>query len=1040
MVKRLMMVFAGALMCSSTVLAQTKVTGTVVSQEDGEPIVGAAVRIDGTNTGTVTDVDGRFSLEVKSGQKLQVTYLGMAPQSVTAGPNMRIVLSADNKTLDEVVVTGYGVTRKQAFTGAASTLNEKQIGNKVDPNPIKSLEGTVPGLQMNIGSGQPGAPATIYVRGRNSINSGTQPLYVIDGVPFDNDAVGIRSDEGATTSPLSTINADDIENITVLKDATATSIYGARAANGVIVITTKRGTKGKPKVNFSAKIGWNEMPSYTDKYKLVNADKAIELGAEALLNSYKSYGDNSTFGYYNQAYGLGATYDLQGAREFLDWYTGGWVSNYDQSKQSYDWLDAVTRKGLVQSYAVDIQGGGQGDHSPVYFASFAYDKNNSLMEGKDLKRYSFRFNLDHQTSKTVKYGFNLNLSYTKTNNGAGGGYFSDPLTQVYMMSPLTPIYNSEGGFNFDTSTGYNPVALRSTNGDQNVAKQYRVLLSPYVQINFTPDLFFLSRGGADVYLIDEFGYWSFLNKQGNDMNAMGENGDTHKILLSITNTLNYIKSFGDHHLNLMLGQEGQRKYYKIAYLAGNNYPVPDLNDVSLAAKPSSAYTQRNVLKLSSFFFNGQYDYNNRYYFSTSLRADGSSRFASGHRWGAFWSVGAKWRVSEEKFMESAKSWLTNLNIRTSYGTTGNQEVGSDAYGNGYYAALGLYDYGHNYNGIGGSLRVQAANPDLSWEKTGKFNVGLDLMLFDRVNFTMDYYNHRTSDMVFAMPLSGATGLYSADEGQASVYKNIGKLENYGFEFGVNATIIKNKDLTWSASWNGSTNKNKVLKLSTDDPIEGTYQITEEGKPIYQFKMKEYAGVDPETGLALFYLNETGDETTTSYNKAAKRYVGDANPKFFGSFSTDLAAYGFDFNVQFNYSTGGKIYGNNLRYDMQSGASFYENFINYVYDNRWTTPGQVTDVPRLDTDNSFANSHSSRFLMDGDYLKLRSITLGYTIPRQLINRFGLDRVRVFFEGENLHTWAASNYIGFDPSGIGANGVQWWNYPQARSFLFGIQIGL
>jgi TonB-linked SusC/RagA family outer membrane protein len=1040
MEKRLMTLLAALFLFLGSALAQTNVSGTVTSNDDGEPVVGAAVKVEGTNTGTVTDVDGHFQLNVPTGAKLTISYLGMKPQTVAAKDNMKIVLQSDQHTIDEVVVTGYGVTRKQAFTGAAATLGEKQIGNKVDPNPIKSLEGTVPGLQMNIGSGQPGAPATIYVRGRNSINSGTQPLYVIDGVPFDNDAVGIRSSEGATTSPLSTISAEDIESITVLKDATATSIYGARAANGVIVITTKRGVKGKPKVNFTAKIGWNEMPSYTDKYKLVNADKAIELGTEALMNSYNAYGSSSTFGYMNEGYGLGLPYTKDGARQFMDWYTGGWVSAYDESKQSVDWMDAITRKGLVQSYSVDVQGGGQGDYAPVYYASLSYDKNNSLMVGKDLKRYSFRFNMDHQATKIFKYGFNLNLSYTKTNNGAGGGYFSDPLTQVYMMSPLTPIYNSEGDYNTDTSTGYNPVALRSTNGDKNVAKQYRALLSPYVQINFTPDLFFLSRGGADVYLIDEFGYWSFLNPQGADMSAMGENGDTHKILLSITNTLNYVKSFGNHHLNLMLGQEGQRKYFKQAYLAASNYPVKDMVDVSLASKPSSAATYRNILKLSSFFFNGQYDYDNRYYFSASLRTDGSSRFADGHRWGTFWSVGGKWRISEEKFMEPAKNWLTNLNVRASYGTTGNQEVGNSSYGNGYYAYMGIYNYGYNYNGVGGSQYVQAYNPDLTWEKTGKFNVGLDFTLFDRINVTMDYYNHRTSDMVFAMPISGATGLYDEDEGQASVYRNIGKLENYGFEFGVNATIIKNNTLTWSAAWNGSTNKNKVLKLSTDQPIEGTYDIIEVGKPIYQFYMKEYAGVDPQTGKALFYLNETGDETTTNYNKAAKRYLGDANPKFFGSFSTDLAAYGFDFNVQFNYSTGGKIYGNNLRYDMQSGASFYENFINYVYDNRWTTPGQITDVPRLDTDGSYANKHSSRFLMDGDYLKLRSITLGYTIPRELTNRIGLDRIRVFFEGENLHTWAAKNYIGFDPSGIGSNGVQWWNYPQARSFLFGIQIGL
>jgi TonB-linked SusC/RagA family outer membrane protein len=1038
MVKRLLIFFAFLFLGVGLANAQTKVTGTVVSADDGEPVIGASIKVVGTNTGTVTDVDGKFNITVPDGSKLDVNYIGMKQQRVTAAPTMNIVMQSESKQIDEVVVTGYGVTRKQAFTGASAALSSKDISNKVDPNPIKSLEGTVPGLQMNIGSGQPGAPATIYIRGRNSINSGTQPLYVIDGVPFDNDVVGIRASEGAETSPLSTLNAEDIESITVLKDATATSIYGARAANGVIVITTKRGTQGKPKVNFNAKIGWNEMPSYTDKYKIVDADKSLELAEEALLNSYNSYGSNSTFGYYNEAYGLGFTYDKAGADDFYDWYTGGWLSNYLSTGKSTDWMDEITRKGLVQSYSVDVQGGGKGDYSPVYYVSLAYDKNESQFKGKDLKRYSFRFNMDHQATKIFKYGFNLNLSYTKTNNGAGGGYFSDPITQVYMMNPMTSVYDDEGNFNLDTSTGYNPVALRSENGDKNIAKQYRVLLSPYVQINFTPDLYFISRGGADVYLIDEFGYWSFLNSQGADMNGMGENADTHRILLSITNTLNYVKSFGDHHLNLMLGQEGQRKSYKMAYLAGNNYPVQDLNDVSLAAKPSDASTYRSLLKLSSFFFNGQYDYNNLYYFSASLRTDGSSRFADGHRWGTFWSVGGKWRITGEKFMEPTKNWLTNLDLRASYGTTGNQEVGSSDYGNGYYAASGIYDYGYNYNGVGGVIRAQAANPDLTWETTGKFNIGLDVTLFDRVSLTMDYYDHRTWDMVFAMPLSGATGLYSASEGQASIYKNIGKLKNSGFEFGINANIIKNKNWNWSIAWNGSTNKNKVLKLSTDSPIEYTYQIVEVGKPIYQFYMKEYAGVDPETGLALFYLNETGDETTTDYTKAAKRYVGDANPDFFGSFSTSLDAYGFDFNIQFNYSTGGKIYGNNLRYDMQGGSSFYEAFINYVYDNRWTTVGQVTNVPRLDTDGSYANSHSSRFLMDGDYLKLRSLTLGYTIPRMLTRRIGIDKVRVFMEAENLYTWCADNYIGFDPAGVDANGVQWWNYPQPRSFLFGLQV--
>jgi TonB-linked SusC/RagA family outer membrane protein len=500
------MLSAGLFLMTGVALAQSTVSGTVVDN-NGDPVVGAAVRVDGTKTGTVTDVDGHFSIAAPANSKLTVSYLGMKDQTVKAGQNIKVTLSDDQHNLDEVVVTGYGVTRKQAFTGAAATLNSDKINDQINPNPIKSLEGTVPGLQMSFTSGQPGAPATIYIRGRNSINSGTQPLYVIDGVAFDNDEVGIRKSEGATTSPLSTLNAEDIENITVLKDATATSIYGARAANGVIVITTKRGKSGKPQVNFNARLGWNEMPSYTDRYKLVNADQNIELATEALLNSYKSYGTNSTFGRYNTAYGLGLNYDQAGAEDFYDWYSGGWVSNYRKTGKQTNWLDEITRKGMIQSYSLDISGGGQGDHAPVYYLSLASEDNKSFMMGKGLKRYSFRFNLDHQASKVFKYGFSTNLSYTKTTNGAGGGYFSDPLTQVYMMNPMTSVYDDNGDFNFDTSTQYNPVALRSAQGDQNITKQYRVLLSPYVQINFTPDLFFLSRAGADVYMLDEFGYW-----------------------------------------------------------------------------------------------------------------------------------------------------------------------------------------------------------------------------------------------------------------------------------------------------------------------------------------------------------------------------------------------------------------------------------------------------------------------------------------------------------------------------------------------------
>ena len=1029
MEKRLTMFLACLFLSMGLAFAQTKVNGTVVTQLDNEPVIGASVMVVGTSVGTVTDANGRFELTLPEGKKtLRITYVGMEPLEVSARANMRIVLADDENALSEIVVTGYGVTRKAAFTGAASTVGSKTIANKTDANPIKALEGSVSGLQLTMESGQPGAPATIFIRGRNSLNSGTQPLYVVDGVAYSSDVVGIRADEGQEISPLANLNANDIETITVLKDATATSIYGARAANGVIVITTKKGKSGKPKVNFNAKIGWQMMPAYKHfKSYPVSADKYNELWAEACANEYADLGDDGAISYYMN--GLGLNFDAEGYKDFMVWG----AELYTEEGKTTNWLDAITRNGLTQNYSVDVQGGGAVAGTPSYYLSLDYLKDEGIVIGKDLTRYSFRFNFEHEPSKIVKFGFNTNLVYSETNMGSGGGYFTDPITQAYMQSPLSPVKKEDGAWNFETVNGYNPVAIRSDLGDKSLAKQYRVLFSPWAQINFTPNIYFMTRASIDAHIVDEFGFWSFLQPQGEEMRGMGEDSNNYNIHLSITNTLNYIKTFNKvHNLNVMLGQEAQKTILKQAYLAGSNYPVEDMPQVRLAATPSSATTAIDRMTLASFFGNVEYDYANKYYLSASLRADGSSRFASGNRWGVFASVGAKYRISSEKFMEGTKNWLQNLTVRASYGSSGNSEVGDS-----WYASKDLYGFGWNYNSQPGMAYEQMGNDDLKWERTKKFNVGFDATLFKRFNIEFDYYVHNTTDMVFAVPASYAMGL-------TSYYKNIGELQNKGIEFTIGANIIKNKDWNWNVSFTGSHNKNEVKKLSTDMPIEGTYQITEVGRPICQFKMKEYAGVDPETGDALWYLNEEGDETTDDYNKAAKRYVGDANPSFYGAFTNNLNWKGIDFSFQLNYSFGRKIYGNNLRYDEQIGGSFGENFTEYVYENRWQKPGDITDVPRLNvgyglgTERSLANSASTRFLMDGNYVKLRNITLGYTFPSSLTEKIYISRLRVYVQADNLYTWGSKNYRGLDPASVGANGVQWWNFPQSRNVVFGLNV--
>lgn len=1021
-----------SLMLGSVLFAQpVTITGTVTDGTDGTPMIGVTVVIKGTTTGVSTDYEGKYVFNnVPQGSTLVYQFIGYSRKEVVTSGSYVINVTLDRETtiLDQVIVTGYGVTTKKAFTGAASAVNSENISNKFESNPIKSIQGVVPGLQMYTLSGQPGAPSQIFIRGKNSLNSGTDPLYVIDGIPMESEVHGMRSSEGAQISPLSTISSEDIESITVLKDASATSIYGARAANGVILITTKRGKSGLT-VNFSAKAGFETLPNIPERYLTLNRDKYMELTEEALLNGHNyasSLGKISYFDYYNNGYSLNLPYNQAGAREFITWYTG--LDTSEEGMANTNWLKEVSRKGYIQNYSFDLSGGGADEKSARYYFALDYMDNKAIIRGKDYSRITMRFNFDQQPSKFVKFGINSNFSYSKINMGSGGGYFSDPITQAMMQSPISPVYDEYGNWNFNTNNGYNPVAQRSKYGDKNTAKQYRAIISPYVQINLTDNFYFVSRAGADAYLLDEFGFWSFLQPQGLSLKGRGENAFSSKILLTISNTLNYIKQFDNHNINILVGQEGQRTDYKTTYLAGSNYPVEYLPDVVNASTPGSASTDNESLVLNSYFSRAEYSYANKYYLSGSFRYDASSRFGKNNRWAPFWSVGAKYRLSNETFMKNLENWLTDATLRASYGTSGNQQVGT-----GWYASNDLYGFGENYNSLPGSGRLQIGNPDLKWEQTAKLNVGVDLSLFNRINVSADYYNHRTKDMVFSVPISITTGM-------TEIYQNVGELENKGFEVSLSADILKTEDIKWNVTLNGAKNINTVKKLSTDLPITTVQTIIEPGRDLYTFKMKEWAGVDPETGVGLWYLNETGDETTNNYNAAAKRYLGKASPDFQGGLMSSFSWKGFDFGFQLNYSLGGKIYGNNLRYDEQVGNSFGDNFTNYIYENRWKQPGDIAEVPMVAfISGRNEHSHSSRFLMDASYLKIRSLTLGYSLPKSIVNRIGMQSLRIQLSADNIYTFSSSNYRGFDPSGIGANGFQWWNYPLPRNYMLGVKFG-
>jgi len=987
-------------MGSMLINAQTRsISGLVTSAEDNQPIPGVSVSVKGTTVGAVTDINGNYLLNVpQNATTLVFSFIGMKNIEVVIGTQTTInaTMESDVIGIDEVVVTGYGVTRKAAFTGSAAIVQNEELERTTDADPIRALEGSVAGLVMSAETGQPGGYNSVLIRGLGSFNSGTQPLYVVDGVPVSSGAFGMRTGESQTINPLATLNPNDIESISVLKDATATSIYGARASNGVIVINTKKGKSGETSFNLKLKSGFSSIPE-RNEYAQLDRDQWIDFVSTMFVNS--------------------------GWMESKDEWDDSMLSDPDwlgliHTDANTDWYKEVTRKGAVQDYNLDINGGA---NSSKFFASIGYYDEEGIVIGKDMKRYSGRLNFENKVNDNVSFGLNLSASYSQINSGAGGGYFSDPITQAYMQLPVEPVKLADGSWNMETANGYNPVAQRSYYGDKSYSQQYKAIFSPWITVKFLENFSFTSRYGMDYFNLKEFGRWSFLQPQGADMNMLGEEGNNYRTLWTWTNTLNYIKSFDKHNLNVLLGQEAQKARDENAYLAASNFPVDLVFTIENAAEPSDASTSFSDYALASFFSKVEYDFDSKYYLSGSFRYDGSSRFGVNNKWAPFWSVGGKYRVTAESFMSSTENWLTNLTLRASYGTAGNQDVG-------WYQHLGLYGFGYNYRNNPGMVPTQIANPDLKWEQTNKFNVGTEITLFKNLSFDVDYYIDRTTNMLFNVPLSRTTGF-------ASIMQNVGEMKNKGIEASVNYVAINTKNVNWSIGLNATHNENEIVKLSTDLPIEGTYTIREVGRPYYSFKMKEYAGVDPATGKQLWYKGTEGTETTTNYNEAGKRYMGAADAKVYGGLSSALKVHDFDFSIQFKYSFGGQVYNSAARYD-ENINNPWGNTTKYVYDNMWRAEGDVTDVPAPKYGS--VTSHSSRFLMDGSFIKLNTIQLGYTVPATVTNRVKLGTVRFYVTGDNLKAWAlGDDFRGLDPE-TARDGIIWWQYPISRKLLFGVNI--
>ena len=922
----------------------------------------------------------------------------MKTQEVSIRANMKVSMKPDTEVLDEVVVTGYGVQRKASFTGAAAVVGKDVLAKKTDANFVKALEGAVPGIQMNNSTSMPGIWGSIYVRGRGSLNSGTQPLYVIDGMPVDSDTDdnSLTYSTNNTIDPMSSLNPADIESITVLKDAAATAIYGSRVANGVIVVTTKKGAEGKFNINLDIKQGF--VTTANNNMDFANAQQTMKL--------------------------------------FTDGYTaaqgGDWQENYNyladdyfgwDRKSSYDWMDAISRKGYYQDYNLNMQGR---TGSTGYYVGLGYLNTEGLIIGSDLERFSGRLNLDTKF-KWATLGVNSSYSYT-TQNGfslSTAGSMSSPLTAaVSSQTPMDPFYDSEG--NYANINNYNPLALMDEKtGELNQSNTQMVNLNPYFQIDFGKGIYAKTTLGVNINELRQYQYWSALyNPQAQDYNGLGQQYNSKSTVVTWNNIIGWNYKFADKHdISLMLGQEMQKKSYFYEYYAKSDFPfaASGMRDLTTAGTDQGNEYYKQEARLASYFADVHYSYADKYYLSGSFRRDGSSVFGTDNRWGNFWSVGGKWRISGEEFL-SENEIITNATLRASYGTVGNQDIS-------WYAARGFYSSGYNYNQMPGMRPTSIPNPELTWEVSKKFDIGFDLSFLQRIHLTFDFYNEETSDALFEIPLSMTTGI-------SKTYQNIGSIRNRGIEFSINTSIIQNNDLNWNFFANLTWNKNEVIKLSTDDPLEYTYQIIEQGHPYSQFYMKEYVGIDHETGKPLWYLNKEGDETTSDYNAAAKRYVGDADPKVLGGFGTNLTWKGVDFNLNFNYRLGGKVY--------NSGAAFtgfgmaFRTPLEDVALNSWTPENKNAKYPQyIYRDPNNATATSSRYLYSGNYLRISNVTLGYTLPKTWTQKAFIQKLRAYVSVDNLYTFTASDFVGYNPE-TSANGVIAWQYPATCTFIGGIQL--
>lgn len=1009
------LVLLGLLMSISAFSQQLRtVTGKVTDLKDGSPLAGVTVKAKGQTQVTATGADGTFTITIPAAtEALQFSYIGYGDLEVPVSDKMAVIMSASEKSLNEVVVVGYGTATKKNVSGSISKVSGKDIANFPAPSFESALQGKAPGVVVESGSGKVGQGIKIRIRGTSSISASSQPLYVVDGLPVT--ATSQSDPTNDPTNPLADINPNDIESVEVLKDASAAAIYGARAANGVVLITTKKGRNSqKTAIELNVTHSWSNP---TRKKQFLNAKQYVDLINIAAQTDAEYDFNNDISGYETLDQAVADYQDFYYSN-ILDYFSLG--TDWRNQEVNTNWQDLLYNKN-APSRQVDLSASGGSDKTRFFVSGF-YNDQDAIVINNTFRRYGGRFNLEHNATSKLTLGINLAVSRSELKRVTNDNAFSTP-GQLVAQLPISPLYDPTTG-KLNSQTLYsNGLFDAQYNSDDQVT--FRTLGNAFANYNILPSLSFRSEFGADILNLAQS---SFQGKQTLDGAGIGKGGyiNTQNVNFNTNNYFTFNPRIGEaHKLNAVLGMSFQEGDVKQAFVNGENYPSDAVKNLNAATNITFGSTSSDRYTFLSYFLRGNYSYKNKYLLSASVRSDASSRFGPNNRYGWFPAASLGWVISEEKFMQNL-SFLSFLKLRGSYGLTGNAEIGESSF-------LALYGIS-NYPGFPGYVPLQLANPDLKWEKTAQADAGLEFGLFNnRISGEVDYYSKKTSDLLLAVNVP-------ATSGYTTILQNLGNMDNKGWEFSLTGRIFDGA-FKWTSSINAAYNKN-VVKNIRGQVIEGGggIQRAVEGQPIGVFYMPKFVGVDPETGDAL-YLDAEG-KPTHEYGDAERMVVGKANPDWTGGFSNTFSYKGFDLNVLFNFVSGNNVYNAGGVY--QSSGFYNGYFDNKTIDmlNAWQKPGDITNIPRIgyfygvdDGDNS------TRWLYDGSYIRLRSASLGYTLPKSVINSLKISSARIYVAGTNL--WTKTDYPG-DPEvntqtlGNIGGGQDFYTIPQAKTITVGVNV--